>query len=146
MQVLTAAVITFVFAGVGFLSSLATLAVAASADEKFFQDLLDDQPVLADQGVSAGRLEQMLTISSALFAVLSLLALLTAALTLAGNRAGRTSLLILSAGVFTFSLLGVLASPLLIVTAVASGAVLHQLTRPRVNAWFQDRDQHQTGR
>ena len=140
VQVLIAAVVTFVSAGIALLSSLATLAVSASADEKFFQDLIDDQEVLADQGVSADQLGQMLAISSSVVAVLSLLALLTAALTLAGNRAARTSLLMLSAGVFTFSVLGILASPLLIVTVVAAGVVLHQLTRPQVNAWFRSRD------
>lgn len=130
------AVVAIVMSTFGLLSGIATLVLSRNADSEFFDELLASTPGIADQGLDAAALTEMLTFASGLIVLMSLLAIGAAVLTLVGNRSGRVSLLMMSSFVLVFSIMGVTASPLMIVCAVSAAYVLWALTRPVVAAWF----------
>lgn len=135
----TAAVITFVFAGLGFISSAITALAAIAGGTELMQELLDQQPLLADQGISASELSSLLALTGAVLAVFCLAGAASAGLALAGNSVGRVLLIMVTCAVVAFSVAGVLSSPVLIVPAIAAVIVLVQLNRSDVVAWFRQR-------
>lgn len=132
----TAAVITFVFAGLGFFSAGITALAALAGGDELMKELLEQQPLLADQGISAGELSTLLAITGGVLALFCLAGAAAAGLALAGNKVGRVLMIMVTCAVLVFSAAGVLTSPALVVPAVAAVIVLVQINRGDVVAWF----------
>ncbi|MFC6153021.1 hypothetical protein [Nocardioides yefusunii] len=131
------AVVAIVMSGLGLLSSLVSLTVSLTASDTFMQDLLDNAPgASGDAAMTADEFAQMLTVASGVIAVMCVLTIAAAVLTLVGNRSGRGALMVMTSFVLVFSAMGIAASPLMIFCAAAAAYVLWALTRPAVNAWF----------
>lgn len=133
-----ACVITFVFAGLGFISSAISTMVALTAGDELMQDLLDQQPVFAEEGFTAEQLGSMLALVGGIMAFFSLLVIAAAALALAGNPVGRVLMVLMVSGVLVFALVGILTSPFMAIPAAASLFVLLQVNRAEVGAWMRD--------
>lgn len=141
-EVTRAGWVTIAFSAFAMFSCIGTLAYLMRASEGAITDLFeqvmtaDQMKALADEGIGITELVDTMAFAAGVLAMLSLLGVFAGFLALKGAPAARGMLLMLSAAVLVFSVIGMLTNPVLIVMVVAAGFVLRQVTRPHVVAWF----------
>ncbi|WP_426245714.1 hypothetical protein [Nocardioides sp. LHG3406-4] len=138
-SLVAAAIITWVFAGFALMSSIVALAVVASSPDVLLDEIAKQNPDIETQGVTDSTLLATTYFLGAVVILWSALACLCAGVMLRRRLRAARGLLISSAAVAAFCLVGTLASVALAVPAVAAIVVIALLRRPDVRAWVSGR-------
>ena len=135
-----ACVLTWVFAGLGLLMLLATMALLSVDRDLLLDEMHRQNPEIARQGVSDGAIVTATYAVGTLLALWSVAALVVAAFAFAGHRWARVALLVCSAGSVVLLLLSVVTGQLLLLLPLsAATAATTNLVRADVRAWFAGR-------
>ncbi|WP_248583447.1 hypothetical protein [Nocardioides sp. InS609-2] len=131
-----AAIITWVFAGFALISSVIGIAVVASSPDVLLDQISEQNPELASQGVTDATLIASTYFMGAVTVAWSALACVCAALMLRRSARAALALLVLSAFTAAICFVSTLASVVLALPALAAIVVVALLRRADSRAWF----------
>lgn len=128
-----ACVLTWAFSGLAAVMMAASALLMATSPDLVLEELQRQGNELGD--TSTGAITEAVYLSAAVVVGWSLLASLFAVLAFRGVPAGRSGLLASALVAAVVSLLGVLATPVVVVPAAAAMTTVFLLNRPDVRAW-----------
>jgi hypothetical protein len=133
---LGACLVTWTVTGLALLTLLGSIAVLATDSGYVLDSMHRQNPGLADQGVSDHAILVTAFVMCGLFVLWAVAALVVAAFCFRGRRWAWYALLVFAAGLAAFSLLGAIASLLMLLPLAAGILVVVLLVRPEVRAWM----------
>jgi hypothetical protein len=131
-----ACVVTWVVSGLVLLALLGSIVVLATDSAYVLDGMHRQNPTLAEQGMSDHAIVVTAFVMCGLFALWALAVVVVAAFCLLGRRWAWYALVVSSGALAAFSVLGAIASLLMLVPLAGSVAVLVLLLRPEVRAWL----------
>ena len=134
--VVWACVLTWVGTGIVVAGLAATVLVMLASPNALFEELHRQNPDLADQGLTDGEIKAATFVSAAVFLPWSVAAAGFAIQAIRRVRWGRRALMLSAAVAGAVSLVGLLASAIMVLPLVAAVATVALLARPEVRAWY----------
>ncbi len=133
---LGACLVTWTVTGLALVTLLGSIAVLATDSGYVLDSMHRQNPGLTDQGVSDHAILVTAFVMCGLFVLWAVAALVVAAFCFRGRRWAWYALLVFAAGLAAFSVLGAIASLLMLLPLAAAIAVVTMLVRPEVRAWM----------
>jgi hypothetical protein len=133
---LGACLVTWTVTALALLTLLGSVAVLATDSGYVLDSMHEQNPTLADQGISDHAILVTAFVMCGMFILWAVAALVVAVFCFRGRRWAWYVLMVFAAGLAAFSVLGALASLLMLLPLAAAIAVLVMLLRPEVRAWM----------
>jgi hypothetical protein len=133
---LGACVVTWAVTGLTLLTLLGSIAVLATDSGYVLDSMHRQNPTLADQGLTDHAIVVTAFVMSGLFVLWAIATLVVSAFCFRGRRWAWYALVVSAAALAAFSVLGAIASLLMLVPLAAASAVIAMLVRTEVRAWM----------
>jgi hypothetical protein len=129
-------VVTWAVTGLTLLTLLGSIAVLATDSGYVLDSMHRQNPTLADQGLTDHAILVTAFVMSGLFVLWAIATLVVSAFCFRGRRWAWYALVASAAALAAFSVLGAIASLLMLVPLAAASAVIAMLVRTEVRAWM----------
>ena len=133
---LGACVLTWAVTGLTLLTLIGSMVVLATDSSYVLDSMHEQNPRLADQGLTDHAILVTAFVMSGLFVLWAIAALVVSVFCFRGRRWAWYALVISAGALAAFSVLGAIASLLMLVPLAAAIATLTMLVRPEVRAWM----------
>ena len=133
---LGACLVTWAVTGLTLLTLLGSIVVLATDASYVLDSMHEQNPALSDQGLTDHAILVTAFVMCGLFVLWAVAALVVSGFCFSGRRWAWYALLISAAVLAAFSVLGAIASLLMLVPLAAAVAVITMLVRPEVRAWM----------